>query len=1010
MESTTRLDYVLFQLTPTRTRCDLVIFAGKLNEKLAYGLLEPFVLHLQSAKDQISKGGYSVTLRPPPPAANPAWFTKATLERFVRFVSTPEVLERVITIETEIQQIENSIQSYETSNALDTDGFEDNFKSASKSKGECNGNTDGSLQENSKIRLKRVLDTRRAVLGKEQAMAYARALAAGYEMYNLDDLLSFADAFGASRLRDACMNFIDLCKKKNEDRLWMDEIAAMQALPHPDLSYLGSSGIVLAGEDNIQGASDSSVSHGSSDINADQMPSTDGKAQIPFPWGYMQNFQGFQGMPTPPYQGYGFPPYYPNNMQWPPNANTGLGSDREADDHHIHKSSSKKKNRKRRENVQKSGDSELDDSSTDSDSSANKKKCEKKSSRRVVIRNINYITSNRNGDKAEESSNGDDYLDGDSHHGRRRDGIKNNGSFENENENETTKGKRGDDNWDAFQQLLLREDSDSTESRLIQVEEGSIQKFNTGKSLSKKGNTRDEFIMLQRNDEDRFSSMTPSDGASRSSMIRSQGGDDWITRKMSSEAGNNTNIDFGLIDERDDKLKKEMIGDDSLMIQARSMDDIIGTRLRFDPDMVSDTAAKSSEPTAIAEPEELFMVLDRGTSVDYQAASWTPEMDFENKTASNSKDVANVDSVLSSTVKDTNKKTKPALARDAKSRSLSKSKPELAPKNSRPPWGSRAATNKSKPNKEEESRKRREELLLQRQKRIAERSTMNSFSLKKTTTANRTKSGSLTEKPKFPTPKKEDTKKTQKSVVRSSTIDRLAAAKTVIKESATTSSKSIQPKKKPSKVNSRVPQKSTPADQNKPIPNKTKTSEANSEPKTKDITAESPSETIIAEDIHVPVIVAAESKDIKELHVTSTAVDKYEEKPTSETNVVNESSDVSDLPKPVIVDNEPSSHCEVEDEQVVEKCMTQPEVDSNTVQELPTGPVKATVEIGDTNYVTPSYREISEIEESTPPTHVLSAESGISRKKWITVQDPPKEAKGFRKLLMFGRRRRIQYA
>ena len=62
------------------------------------------------------------------------------------------------------------------------------------------------------------------------------------------------------------MKFIDLCKKKNEDRLWMDEIAAMQALPHPDLSYFRTSGIVLAGEDNI--ASDSSASRGSSDTNA----------------------------------------------------------------------------------------------------------------------------------------------------------------------------------------------------------------------------------------------------------------------------------------------------------------------------------------------------------------------------------------------------------------------------------------------------------------------------------------------------------------------------------------------------------------------------------------------------------------------------------------------------------------------------------------------------------------------------------------------------------------------
>lgn len=118
MDFNTHLDYVLFQLTPTRTRCDLVIFAGKSNEKLAYGLLEPFIAHLRSAKDQISKGGYSITLRPSS-SLNSHWFTKGTLLRFVRFVSTPEVLERFVTIEREIAQLENSIKSYETSNVAD---------------------------------------------------------------------------------------------------------------------------------------------------------------------------------------------------------------------------------------------------------------------------------------------------------------------------------------------------------------------------------------------------------------------------------------------------------------------------------------------------------------------------------------------------------------------------------------------------------------------------------------------------------------------------------------------------------------------------------------------------------------------------------------------------------------------------------------------------------------------------------------------------------------------------
>ena len=51
-------------------------------------------------------------------------------------------------------------------------------------------------------------------------------------------------------VREACINFMDLCKRKNEDRLWMAELAAMQACSRLDLSYLETSGILLDGEDN----------------------------------------------------------------------------------------------------------------------------------------------------------------------------------------------------------------------------------------------------------------------------------------------------------------------------------------------------------------------------------------------------------------------------------------------------------------------------------------------------------------------------------------------------------------------------------------------------------------------------------------------------------------------------------------------------------------------------------------------------------------------------------------
>lgn len=50
-------------------------------EKLASGLLNPFLSHLKAAQDQMDKGGYSIVLEPE--GVNDAsWFTKGIVERF----------------------------------------------------------------------------------------------------------------------------------------------------------------------------------------------------------------------------------------------------------------------------------------------------------------------------------------------------------------------------------------------------------------------------------------------------------------------------------------------------------------------------------------------------------------------------------------------------------------------------------------------------------------------------------------------------------------------------------------------------------------------------------------------------------------------------------------------------------------------------------------------------------------------------------------------------------------
>jgi hypothetical protein len=114
MKPDTPIDFAIFQLTPTRTRCELLVVCGTESERLAMGLLKPYLEHLKAAEEQVAKGGYSIKLEPPPEYIDGIkievpWFTKGLMERFVRFVSTPELLERVSIVELELSQIEEAI-------------------------------------------------------------------------------------------------------------------------------------------------------------------------------------------------------------------------------------------------------------------------------------------------------------------------------------------------------------------------------------------------------------------------------------------------------------------------------------------------------------------------------------------------------------------------------------------------------------------------------------------------------------------------------------------------------------------------------------------------------------------------------------------------------------------------------------------------------------------------------------------------------------------------------------
>ncbi|CAJ1967062.1 unnamed protein product [Sphenostylis stenocarpa] len=437
MNSATRLDSVVFQLTPTRTRFDLVITMNGKKEKVVSGLLNPFLSHLKAAQDQIAKGGYSIVLVPEH-GCDASWFTKGTVERFVRFVSTPEILERVYTIESEIAQIEEAITiqgnnsigiSFVEENPIkyveSTDGnFERTGRKTQPDTNEENAivlyksdtqppETNGSTKSEgkSKVQLLKVLETRKSVLQKEQGMAFARAAAAGFDIDYMPALMSFAECFEASRLI------------KHEGGQYL-EIESAEVTPNPaDSSAINASGIVMGNKVTTSHTEVNGESNGktNSDVfSVDRQPTA----------GYQDNVQGhfthngFSSWPVHSPSG-ALPMFQPYPVQGIPYYQTCTGNSHflqpvcsPMEDSRLNASQNVGPRRHSMDNGQYTESETRDEMEMGRDGSLTgerRKKAGQSSRHRsdmVVIRNINYITkteqSSGNGSCSDYSSETDE--------------------------------------------------------------------------------------------------------------------------------------------------------------------------------------------------------------------------------------------------------------------------------------------------------------------------------------------------------------------------------------------------------------------------------------------------------------------------------------------------------------------------------------------------------------------------------------------------------------------------
>ncbi|URE16964.1 FAR1 DNA-binding domain [Musa troglodytarum] len=174
----------------TYCRCELFVSGGGKTEKIASGFLKPFLAHLKVAEEQSAEAVDSIKLNVDRRTKDGTWFKKGTVERFVQFVSEPEVLEFVNTFNAEVSQLEGAKKIYLQGAGVPVSG----------SMGE-NGTTTEASVDITKNKLLSAIDVRLVAVKQDLAQACCRASSAGFTPKNVLELLHFADYFGADHLK-----------------------------------------------------------------------------------------------------------------------------------------------------------------------------------------------------------------------------------------------------------------------------------------------------------------------------------------------------------------------------------------------------------------------------------------------------------------------------------------------------------------------------------------------------------------------------------------------------------------------------------------------------------------------------------------------------------------------------------------------------------------------------------------------------------------------------------------
>lgn len=222
------LDYATIQIFPTKNKYEIFVCGDDEVEKLAVGLLEQLLPHLPEVRKLYAKGTNAIfKLQVTGELSNAPWFTKSTLNRFLKIAGSLDLVNTSKTIEGEISQLEEARKFHLS---LSAQGHQDHSKSG-QTGGYDSIETESTLKAEAKIGLSdtsrnellRAMDLRLTALKTELATALNHASGAACSCKEITYLVEFCDYFGATDLKNSLCKILELSQKGEADVLLNDD-------------------------------------------------------------------------------------------------------------------------------------------------------------------------------------------------------------------------------------------------------------------------------------------------------------------------------------------------------------------------------------------------------------------------------------------------------------------------------------------------------------------------------------------------------------------------------------------------------------------------------------------------------------------------------------------------------------------------------------------------------------------------------------------------------------------